>query len=86
MDMTEFEILDLPHPKQVQFLISICIQSKFNANIFFSNFFLWWKYFFNVSRFLNESNFSTEAIFLMKPFFSGSIFSMQVVFLMKVIF
>jgi hypothetical protein len=27
--MTKFEFLDLPHPKQVQFLISICIHGKF---------------------------------------------------------
>jgi hypothetical protein len=34
--MTESEILDLLHPKQVQLLISICIQGKFNVNIIFN--------------------------------------------------
>jgi hypothetical protein len=33
MHMIEFEFLDLPHPKQVQFLISIHIQSKFWLSI-----------------------------------------------------
>jgi len=68
--MTKSEILDLPRPKQVQLLISICIQGKFNAN-----------YFFNASKFLNERHFSMEAMF-----FNESSFSMLVVFFKKIVF